>query len=202
MIHANIILLSGRQGSGKTTVGAGLVERFKRIGCYSYQMKFAEPLYAMHNAVRQILQVAGCDNMPAELIDGPLLQLLGTEWGRKTRGENFWADIAKGRVEKQLWLSDRPATKKPPFIVFDDCRFPNEISVFDGFPRFTVRLEAPEGIRKLRAEKWREATTHPSEISLDNRKDWDMVIDTSDTNAERNVDIIFQAACERFKENV
>ncbi len=107
-----------------------------------------------------------------------MLQLLGTEWGRKTRGEDIWVNAALADVDK-FTMKVNTAGKKPVFV-FDDCRFHNEIFAWGG-EAFRVRLYAPEECRKERAEKWREATDHPSEIGLDEVTDtyFNVVVNTT-----------------------
>lgn len=178
----NVILISGKQGSGKSTLAENLEHALRSYARVTVA-KFAAPLYDMHREIRSVLQRVGADNMDSNLIDGPLLQLLGTEWGRKTRGEDFWANIAKKRVAVDIKLHGH--NKRKSIYIFDDCRFENEIKAFDaqiGYNVVRVRLEAPENVRKERARKWRENTDHPSEIGLDHWVDWDVlsVTDTTD----------------------
>lgn len=162
------VLLSGKQGSGKSTLAQAIYSQLGLI-----QTKFAEPLYAMHEAVRHVASSYG---IPFDRKEGRLLQLLGTEWGRQTKGEGVWVDAA---VRKALdWM------KLPNVggVVFDDCRFNNEFHAFDqvsGVRVVRIRLEASSGVRKARADGWRDADTHASETELD-RADlpWDLVINT------------------------
>ncbi len=171
-----IILLSGRQGAGKSTHARAIVDELTHQGYVVFPMKFAATLYEIHDEVRRILREKGIDELKG--IDGPLLQLLGTEWGRKTRGENIWVNAAKADVDK-FTFKVNTAGKKPVFV-FDDCRFPNELSAW-GDKSFRIRLEAPEDIRMVRAEKWRDNTEHPSETSLDGISDalFNLVVHTA-----------------------
>ncbi len=151
MKSKTVILISGKQGSGKTTLTKGLVEALSPR--YTVRvLKFADIIYQMHDAVCQIAQQYGISTLAKE---GTLLQLLGTEWGRKTKGENIWADAAKN---KALAVNE-------DLIIIDDCRFPNE---FDTFPdAIKIRLDAPLEARKERADSWRENSEHISETALD-----------------------------------
>lgn len=157
-----IVLISGKQGSGKSSHARAIVNELTNRGYVVFPMKFASTLYEIHDDVRRILREKGIDNLKG--IDGPLLQLLGTEWGRKTRGEDIWVDAAKNDVDKYT-MRINGAGKKPVFV-FDDCRFPNELFAW-GRGIFRIKMVAPENVRCERAEKWREATDHPSEIGLD-----------------------------------
>lgn len=148
-----IILISGKQGSGKTSLAKGLVESLNN----AYHLKFADPFYEMHEALRA---VANKYNIPFEQKEGKLLQYLGTEWGRVTKGHNVWVDALKSKVNK-IYEQDQ----MNPTIIIDDARFENE---FDAFPdALSIRLSAGAAARKLRADGWRDTEDHPSEIGLD-----------------------------------
>jgi hypothetical protein len=160
-------LISGKQGSGKTTLAKEIgvvLSRHKSV--VTIQMVFAEPLYQMHNFCLGILEDAGIKRNIVK--DGRLLQLLGTEWGRETVDPDIWVKIAKARMEKQVKMKDWAS-----LIVFviSDCRFKNE---FDLFPEaLTVRLTADRATRKQRCEQWRETDNHVSETDLDDYENED-----------------------------
>lgn len=162
-----IILISGKQGSGKSTLAAGL---HRELGCA--KVKFADPLYAMQGVLRQVAHKWG---IPFAEKEGRLLQLLGTEWGRETKGQDVWVNAAKHAVLKD-YVGE--------VVVIDDCRFENELRAFDGLPKvvtWKVRLKATEAIRANRADGWREDTAHASEIGLDHLPDsaFHQVFDTT-----------------------
>src|SRR5271166_4214568 len=82
-----ILLISGQQGSGKTTTTDLICEMLFKLKWNHKSFKFATPLYEMHNAVRK---VALYYNLPMPEKDGGFLQWLGTEWGRKNYGDDVW----------------------------------------------------------------------------------------------------------------
>lgn len=176
-----VILLSAKQGGGKSTLAKGLEKYFEERNQKCFMLKFASPLYKMHDAVIQLLAAHG---YPVEkgAIDGPLLQVLGTEWGRN-KDKDIWA---------KLGVSAAKATFehcKAKVVIFDDCRFENEFTLIDqAFDKvLTIRLEADEYTRKLRAEKWRDKINHASETDLDNFAEqgyFDLRLDSSNLNAE------------------
>lgn len=175
-----VILISGRQGAGKTTLASALA---KRLG--APVVKFADPIYKMHNAVWAIMrEVLDTDK---SMIDGQLLQYLGTDWGRKRFGEDVW-----------VWaLARRMLASKSDVFIVDDLRFRSEAENLEGcLPLGTmvyrVRLNADEGIRKMRAQKWRDDTTHQSEVDLDNYDKWDLVIDTNSMCLDEYVDDVLK----------
>lgn len=152
---AKIVLISGKMGSGKTTTAKAVVDRLNAKGIKATTIKFADILYEMHEAIRAVCNKYG---VPFESKEGDLLQQLGTEWGRRKKGENVWVNATREKM-RLLEFSGFEA------FVVEDCRFKNEFSAFPG--ALTVRLEAPEDVRKSRCDGWRDNTNHPSEIDLD-----------------------------------
>jgi hypothetical protein len=59
------------------------------------------------------------------------MQTLGTEWGRKCMGENFWVD---------LWMRDAKRVKN---VVCDDVRFQNEVDAIRSLGGLIVKVERP-----------------------------------------------------------
>lgn len=120
-------------------------------------------------------------------IDGPLLQKLGTEWGREKIDTNVWV------ICIQSWLKDQARLGKE-LVLIDDMRFPNEFHAFDQWgTAFKVRLDAPEEERKKRAEKWRDNTQHASEIALDEyaaQGKFDLYVDTHMNDKPKSVELI------------
>lgn len=117
-----LIGIAGRRRAGKDTAALVLLDKGFTL------IKFADPLKAM---IRTLLRAAGIEfNALQQYIEGdqketPLatlcgkttrfaMQTLGTEWGRKTLGENLWIQVAISRAA----LSSS--------VVISDVRFPNE----------------------------------------------------------------------------
>jgi len=160
-VKHRVVLISGKQGSGKSTTANGLVEKLVANGYPQTRIfKFAGPLYEMHDAVLEVLGKYGIKR-PDLVKDGPLLQVLGTEWGRSTVDTNIWVKCAQNTV--QNWFDRRPYDSA--IAILDDCRFENE---FDAFPEaLKVRLECSAATRQKRCSMWRENQKHPSETGLD-----------------------------------
>lgn len=165
-----IIALSGKQGSGKSTIATGL----------GYPvMKYAGPLYEMHDACVGVMAKYGVKLMAKQ---GRLLQLLGTEWGRQVLGEDVWVRVMDGQLAKASAL---------PVVVIDDVRFPNELEFLKSRGALCVRLEADEDRRAVRAEKWRDDTGHPSETALDAySSEFDIILDTGRMDIDSCIDSI------------
>jgi hypothetical protein len=154
------ILLSGKQGSGKTTLAAAVEKRFRAAGLGLVRHRFASPVYTAHDAVYAVLRPLGIVSDTAK--DGDLLQLIGTDWGRK-KDPDIWVKAARAHVA-QLEEHVR-GTSVILVSLIEDARFENE---FDGFPEaLRVRLECPEIVRRARTTSWRENTAHESEVGLD-----------------------------------
>jgi dephospho-CoA kinase len=157
-MKTKIILLSGQQGSGKTTLMNALKRYFTAMGTRTQDVIFADTIYKIHDYAINLLEQRGVKRDIVK--DGKLLQLLGTEWGRETLGEDIWVRCLMGEIERLQRVTGDANTV---FIV-SDCRFENE---FDGVPgAFKVRLEASREVRKARCSQWRENDTHRSEIDL------------------------------------
>jgi hypothetical protein len=184
-----VILISGKMGSGKTTLSSALVEKLEfKVSDRAVVLKFADPLYQMHNFCLGLLKQCG---IVRDIVkDGKLLQLLGTEWGRDSVDQNIWVKMAVAKVEEIKSKLD--STFENIYIIIDDCRFKNELM---GIPEaLRVRLYCDREVRKLRCEAWRDNETHPSEIDLD---DWaiypgkfDLILNTNVYKPEECAEVI------------
>jgi len=130
-----IIALSGPAGCGKSTVSEYLASR------HGYaKTKFAKPLKDMCRAIGMTeSQIEGDDKeTPVEWLgdNSPrhAMQTLGTEWGRRWMGDDFWVN---------LWA--RSAAGRP-LVVVDDCRFPNEAAAVRRLGGRVIRVDGRGGI--------------------------------------------------------
>ena len=194
-----ILLISGKQGSGKTTLANRLKEELSIMQIPVATFKFAAPLYEMHDACYRVLQKYGWDKQDDKK-DGDLLQLLGTEWGRTHLDPDIWAKLTKNAVNVFLYCcKDSFLPDKEGVAIIDDARFENEVNIFNRKYTLTVRLNASAEDRKKRCEYWREKQDHPSEIGLDNYNDFDVVIDTSEYSSEETFSIVMEEIKKRIK---
>ena len=123
-----ILVISGKMGSGKTTLGVSVgAEWQKTKGNKAIFINFADAIYDMHDFCIGYLRGHGIVRDIKK--DGPLLQLLGTEWGRKTISENVWVDLLKSKIAKAS-APDRSLGQNQLFIV-SDCRFKNEFDAME-----------------------------------------------------------------------
>jgi hypothetical protein len=175
-----IIIISGKQGSGKSTLSMNLKAKLGHVE----QMRFAQVIYDMHTACLPILKHYGIrpDDMQK---DGELLQVLGTDYGRKYLGDDVWVKALRRRVE--LYLASFPLG----IVVIDDCRFENEIEAFPD--ALKVRLECIEQLRQGRCSYWRSNTDHPSEVGLDEYEKFDITINTGRLYAGEVLSLVIDA---------
>jgi len=130
-----VIAVTGPAGSGKSTVSDYLATR------YGYtKTKFAEPLKSMMRALGLTdAQIEGdFKETPAPQLGMKTpryaMQTLGTEWGRKCMGEDFWLD---------LWAINASMFNR---VIVDDCRFPNEAAAVRRMGGRVIRLDGRGGI--------------------------------------------------------
>lgn len=172
-IKTHIVIASAKQGGGKTSLQKALTVAAKGKYGRIWEVNFADVLYELQEYILNKMETY--TGVPRVKKDGLLLQLLGTDWGRKTLGENVWVDILKNKISKIPGYGTDDL-----LVIVGDCRFENE---FDALPEaLRIRLECPEEIRKTRTNSWRENTQHPSEIGLDRYAEkglFDMYCNTS-----------------------
>jgi hypothetical protein len=192
----HVILISGKMGSGKDTLALNLLQIAHRYkGWRAETLKFASPIYEIHNFARGLMASLGQvapENL--KIKDGPLLQFLGTEWGRSTYGEDVWTKALQSRMFN-FW--NRMGESFPNYLfLVTDCRFKNEFHAFDNGPYWVtkVRLECDRDTRKTRAEQWRDNENHQSEIDLDKYSEegrFHMVLDSGVLDSQGIAELVF-----------
>lgn len=144
-----IIGFSGYAQSGKDTAAAVLTNFERR--------SFAEPMrsamYALNPIIKDELRLAdaiddyGWDKAKVMFPEiRRLLQVFGTEVGRKMWDENFW-----------ITMASRGMTPNIKNYVFTDVRFPNELKAIKDAGGVTIRV-IRDGVEPVNA--------HPSETAL------------------------------------
>lgn len=154
-----LIGITGPAGSGKTTAANYLVKNHGFI-----HLKFAGSLKAM---VRTLLVDMGVSvEHQMEMIEGDekentqgwlngktprhAMQTLGTEWGRKCMGEDFWVNVAQQRVMSE---HEQCSSITVPRILFDDVRFENEAAMIRNMGGTIVHMTGRGGIEGSHASE-------------------------------------------------
>lgn len=187
-----IVLISGKQGSGKTTFSANLASRLFENNPLeqTYISKIAAPLYALQDNVLQYLFSDAPDQQPAKI--GSVLQYIG-ELGRDLRGDSYWAEQSVNTV-----LSLATDDSCLSYVLIDDLRHKSEIEAYKRFIQkegkfnlLTVRIDVAEYVRKRRTDSWRDNVDHISEIDLDGYQSWDLQVDATHLNETQVLEYIY-----------
>jgi len=195
---SNIILLSGKIGSGKTSQTKELKRILENYGLTVHHLLYAKPLYDMHDKVLQVLASYGVvRNIPK---DGVLLQHLG-DWIRNTIDQEALIKLMHNKVDQ---LS-KEAMEHPLIVIssvifiVDDARTENE---FNAFPdALKIRLECPEDVRVERCEDPSRDLYHFTETGLDkyaSEGKFDMYLDTFKSPKKANTMLILKECIERW----
>lgn len=150
-----IIVLSGKQFSGKDTFAKFLLEfltDFKRIGLGdAIKIEYGKQKGLTFEEIE-----ANKSQYRADLI------ALG-DWGR-AQDPDYW-------LKRIIEQDDN--------VIVPDLRMPHELKVFKEHNAIAIRVEAPRENRSLRGELVKE--NDPTETLLDSVKDWDFVISNDGT---------------------
>jgi hypothetical protein len=134
-----VVAFTGLAGSGKSTATKYLVER------HGYTLvKFAGPLKDMMRAIglgeddiegsdKELSNSLLCDKTPRHA-----MQTLGTEWGRKCIGDDFWINLWRDTADRIV--------RQGGSVVVDDCRFPNEAQAIRRLGGDIYKIEGRGGI--------------------------------------------------------
>lgn len=167
-----LIGISGKRGSGKDTLAdliCQLVPEFKKKS-YAYKLKKITALLT-GTTLEQNLSREGKSLYLKEwdMTLGRMQQVLGTEAIRNNLHSEAWvlalfADYKSTPIESDKSSED--------FWVVSDVRFPNEAKAIKERGGWLIRIDGdPTNIRKTNNDN-RDAN-HPSEIALDDYKDFD-----------------------------
>lgn len=179
------ILLSGKMGSGKSSVASLILPLLthRTSPTTTAHLTFSSPLYNMHDYILTLLSLnsSSPNSSPKSPLssfkpskNGELLQYLG-DFSRKVMGPKILVDIAKRYEESfhRLPIS----LNQDSYLLISDLRLQTELEAFPD--AYLVRLECDRNIRKSRCESWRENEEHITEVDLDDCFDlFDLVINT------------------------
>lgn len=153
-----IIILSGKQFSGKDTVAKFLLEKmtnFKRIGLGdAIKLEYGKQKKLTFEEIEKDKHLYRAD-----------LIALGN-WGR-AQDPDYW-------LKKIIEQNDN--------VIVPDIRVPHELKVFKANNAISIRVEAPRENRSLRGQLVNE--NDATETLLDEITDWDYVIQNDGTLEE------------------
>lgn len=159
-----VIGLLGRAGSGKSTAGTYIVEKYgaKRVS-------FAAPLKRLAQQIMDFTDEQLYGPQSTKEAPDPRYGMSATEFlqklGNSAREEikyDIWVEAALGDIAK-LSLDARRENKEPPLFVIDDVRYINEaeaIATDDRFIGHVIKLVCPDATTK-------RDPNHPSEAQVD-----------------------------------
>ena len=186
-----IVLISGKMGSGKTTLSEGLQQKLcvKNVTL----QKFASILYEMHDHIIEVAKKYAIIKPDDNTKHKEILQFIGTDYFRKVFGQDVWVKAMVTKLHKV----------NKPIIIIDDCRFKNELAAFDkDYDVLKIRLECSKEVRKARCDCWRDNDTHPSETDLD-FEEFDLMINTERNSSletlEKAVEVIKETYNKAYK---
>ncbi len=164
-----IILFSGKAECGKTSAAMMTANKLRDMGYKVVHLAYAD--YVKQTAK----DIFGWDGKK-DVEGRKLLQWWGTDYVR-AQDPTFWVNTVVRLAKVIDGLFD--------FAVIDDCRFENELTCWDGFESYTVRVERPGHESALTAEQ----RSHPSETGLDgydfkirlSAMDWAGLVEQVDT---------------------
>ncbi len=172
-----IIAVSGKPLSGKSYFVDQLVEKLTENGIPVTKFSIGEPI---KNAVFSVLGF-----YPDKYTDRDIYQEVGTAF-RNKYGNDVFARFGLLRLANWLHYNNPISV-----ILIDDVRFPEEIELLK--PDLKIRIEASEEIRRERLQKIRPGLDfvgedHPTETSLDDYEDWDVVVKVDTKEDERQLE--------------
>ena len=170
-----IIAISGKAGSGKTTLADSLAEVLEKHQTEDYNVilieKFAKPLYQMQRELQQILGQEKSKNRDI---------LIGVaDIAKKVYGEKIFTEVLKDNLQAHSSLLD--------YVIVDDMRYGHELEMlYSNFDVLTVRLDAPVSLLDKRVGVPANRD-HISETDLDNAM-FDLYIDVNSKNQQEVLD--------------
>lgn len=178
-----VIGLTGRAGSGKTTVTDYLKVKhnFKEI-CFAGPLKevtsklFDIPLENMYDEVAKEVKDERYNKSPREL-----LQWFGTDVMRDRFDPEFW-------TKQAFWKYERLSKENPAQnIVFSDCRFDNEAGPVALLPNSTVcEIDSSQRVGPKQSSLLGNTRIHCTENGISS----DLIEETIDNNG--NVDSLYE----------
>lgn len=181
-----IVAFSGFATSGKDTAAQVLIKEYGYTRL-SFADKIRESLLILNPIVqtdnrghvfrlREVVEEEGWDEAKKTLEIRRLLQVMGTEVGRDTYDQDFWADLVSSQIYENLYKPDCKG------YVITDVRYENEVSVIASFRPYSFLI-------KILRPDTGPVNSHSSDKGLPNHL-FDTVIMNDGTIPELHADII------------
>ena len=187
-----IIMISGKQGSGKTTLANNLCVKARMSRIYAHPAGFAKAMRVVASGMEICAKGQGCP-LPEKMETRELMNFIATDWGRKM-DPDFWIPPVRRDIKsiQNIW-------KTQPFymITIDDFRCKNEAHALDDLDDiFRIRLSCPQKYRQKRAKYWGDPD-HCSEVDLDDYDNFDLKLDTLAFCSDTNAKVAYEAIMEK-----
>lgn len=168
------LAISGKMGSGKSSLAKLLVKNFDNIHqevTYGAVYSFATKLKAISEEIFNI------DPAVKDEECRRILQEVGTKM-REVRS-SVWVDFLLNRMDNNASLVNERITPYRFIIqVVDDLRYKNEYYALKDKGFFLIRIEADTDVRFNRLGKL-HGEDHLSETELDSVSDWNFIVNDS-----------------------
>lgn len=206
----NLILISGKKGSGKDTVADYLRKEydFKKFAfadelknmclVFCNEIMFGADKETGENITidhfynealkERLLSFPFVDDLEEEITPRYIMQKFGTNFIRRYFDENYWIKNTIMNIKNKNWENN----------AISDLRYKNELNVI------TAELAQYYNIYTIRISRLNPIIpdNHSSEIDLDDYSKWDYIIDNNDGTLEDlydHVDIIMNSIYRRKK---
>ena len=179
--NRTIIGISGKAGSGKDTIAQYLIDyygfsRFAFADAVRETALTINPIttYDWQNDAERLDSIIGSlgwDRAKREISEvRRLLQVIGTEVGRRLFGENVWVNILSQKIE------DSNADK----IVITDLRFPNEEKYIRSVGGNILVVERPDNPEAIDSSHASEQFTPTADFTISNDSTLESLYDQVD----------------------
>lgn len=183
------ILISGKIGSGKTTLAKALCKNFQQQGLFVIERTFADELK---------MQCASELNIPIELFYSQ--EGKNTLLNNNSLGTYLQIIATREREKDQDHWVKKLIENLPPIsidiLIISDLRYKNELNYLQqhNYSQFIIRLQGDPG--KVRQNSNRNLE-HISEIDLDDYTKFDLIINTDEITIDDSVNKINCAVFEQ-----
>lgn len=155
--------VAGGFGSGKSEV-INIIKNIHGANKVT-NIKFAQPLYDLQRMIQEYL------DLPRKK-DRSLLQLLGTEWGRK-KNPDIWVEMFLKNVEKYKGFYD--------VIICDDLRYINEFNALKDRGFILAKINRPVQDRLPYLYEGDEKHSSENDLSEVTDSEYDYFIENNST---------------------